>query len=185
MAKAQKKNRNTVQTSVNPHTHSAELYFFLVNLPIWIKQDPRVQQCAYIYPGGIASAAPTYEELLHTVIHYTGVELTLVIAMNSNSVFRIPITLEWHDNALSALFPNKPPKPDTNLYDVITRYAFPVHDERARVNVVLFDSDPHHKSLSTHPHHMHFYSAYGSKKSATRFSGMVSDLLNELWSKLY
>jgi len=156
------------------------IFEFIYSLTSSISSTPKAKSVLYFDESGQIKMLPEYGEVEHACSALNKIELTLLIENDSGEVYRIPYTLRWHDYILSITFPNKPPTPDTDIYDFITDYAFPVYESMSDKNLILLDSTNHHPALPTHPHHLHFYTSYGTKKDAQNFSGQLSDLVTNI-----
>lgn len=154
------------------------IFEFILNLTSALRSLPQVKSIFYFYESGHLEELPQYDDIEHICRTDLKIELTLLIANNNDYIYKIPYTLSWHDYILSDAFSNKPPNPDTDIYDFITSYAFPVYDSSLDKNIILLDSASHHPELTTHPHHLHFYTNYGTKKDAQNFSGQLYDLID-------
>lgn len=181
-----RKKQNSKQSlKLNQKRLAACVYSFILDTFTAIKNTNKILSITHYDEYGRDFILPEFEDVEIACSTDSKIELSIAFETITHRVYTIPYAIYWGDYILNEAFPNKPRNADTKAYSQICTYAFPIHDEKADHNILLFDASPHHDYLSTHPHHLHTYSNLGNKNEvADPYTGLLRDFTSELNSKI-
>lgn len=165
----------TKQSQLDTKRLSSILFQFLIQLREQITSRTDVVNQAFYFDGENPTILPDFADIESICFTETVFESTLIVQSVSERIYAAPFSLDWSNVSIASEFRDKPPNPDSNIYEILSNYAFPFRDEQTEYNVVLFDATPDHEHLDSHPHHLHRYRRQ-KKLKAENFSGLISDM---------